>query len=122
MSAFLKEHAFDEAVLNSIMFHPAWLGHISGLKAEKMLRGRNKPYLYVLRAGEHEMEYYATFVDHDLTISHRPFVITIGPEGWYHENGGGGGPYKEKTINDIIHLIMHCEKNECTPLINFQTN
>jgi hypothetical protein len=97
---------------------PAWLGYVSGLKAEKMLRNRHKPYLYVLRAGEYEMEYYVTFIDADLAIRHQPFVITIQPEGWYCENGGGGGPYKDATIDDIIHTIIYCKQGEASPLIN----
>jgi hypothetical protein len=99
-----------------IELSPAWLGYVSGLKAEKMLRNRHKPYLYVLRAGEYEMEYYVTFIDVDLSIRHQPFVITSCPEGWYCENGGGIGPYKDDTIDEIIHHVIHCKQGEASPL------
>jgi len=101
--------------------HPAWIGRVSGLKAEKLLRGRKTPYLFVLRAGECEHDYYVTFVGHDFSIHHQPFVLTTKEEGWFFEQGGGGGPFVEATIDDVIHLIMHCGKNDCTPFMNFES-
>lgn len=112
-------------VRNEIELHPSWLGHVSGLKAEKLLRNRKQPYLFVLRSGEHEDEfdtdYYITFIDSDLSIKHQPFVITVAPEGWYYENGNSGGPFtNDISIEEVLHLIMHCHKDQCTPLINFR--
>jgi hypothetical protein len=113
----------DNSINFEIQSHPTWLGTISGLKAEKMLRGK-KPYVYVLRAGENlennETDYYVSFVLPDLSIRHQPFVITVASEGWYYENAGPGGPYINKSIEHVIHLMMHCEENECKPLINFE--
>lgn len=106
--------SFDQ----EIQEHPAWLGKVSGLEAEKMLREK-KPYHYVLRAGEFALEYYVTFAHADGTVRHQPFVITIAQEGWYYENGGVNGPYTEATIGEVIYQIMHCEEDECEPLINF---
>lgn len=115
MSALLNETI---NIIQDIEMHSAWLGHIGGLAAEKMLRNRNIPYLYVLRAGEHKMQYYVTFIHEDLTIRHQPFVITMMPEGWHVEQGGAYGPFKHATIDDVIARIMHCE-GEATPLVNF---
>lgn len=114
------------SIKDEVENHPSWLGHISGLRAEKLLRNKKQPYLYVLRAGEchgeWESDYYITFIDSDLTIRHQPFILTVAPEGWFFENGCGGGPFKNSTsIEEVLHLIMHCEKGACTPLINFQT-
>lgn len=107
----------------NITYHPAWIGRVSGLKAEKLLRGRKTPYLYVIRAGELENElesdYYITFVKPDFTIMHQPFVITNAEEGWYYENGQGGGPFQySTTIDDVVHLIMHCSKDCPMPFIS----
>lgn len=117
MSALLEQPI---TILSTIRLHPAWLGHVSGLKAEKMLRGRNLPYLYVLRDGEFPGEYYVTFLHADLTVRHQPFVITVDIQGWYYENAGGGGPYTDETIDHVLHLIMHCQKGQNTPFLNFQ--
>ena len=29
-----------------------------------------------------------------------------------------GGPYVNQTIDEVLHLIMHCEADECIPFIN----
>lgn len=94
----------------------AWLGHISGLKAEKMLRGHQNPYLYVLREGEHEGDYYVTYVLPNQRIFHQPFVISETETGWYYENSGGSAITAETRLDEILHLIMHCEKGQCHPL------
>lgn len=108
-------------VINSIHFdiqlHPAWIGRVSGLSAEKLLRNRDIPYLYVLRKGEMEMDYYVTFIDADLNICHRPFVLTQTVEGWHYENGGFAGPFMDETIDVVLYKIMHCQEGECTAFI-----
>jgi hypothetical protein len=120
MSTLLQLFA-EYSINQEIERHPAWLGPISGLKAEKLLRGRKKPYLYVLRAGEGEREnetdYYVSFIIPDFSIKHQPFVITVTSEGWYFENAGIGGPYTHASIDDVLHLMMHCPKEACLPLI-----
>jgi len=121
MTAILKDTCHSH-INEEFIHHPAWIGRMSGLKAEKMLRGFRHPYLYLLRGGEYQREsetdYYVTYVSTDFSIKHTPFVITVGPEGWYYENAANGGPYSSQTsIDDVIHLIMHCEKEECTPMI-----
>lgn len=115
MTALLEFTA--SSIEQDIINHPTWLGRVSGLKAEKMLRGKKTPYLYVVREGECEGDYYVTFVLPDLSIKHQPFVITVAPEGWYYENVQGGGPYTEASIDDVLYLIMHCKKGECVPYI-----
>lgn len=102
-------------VENDIRSNAAWLGYISGLKAEKMLRGHKAPYLYVLREGEHEGDYYVTFVLPNQTIFHQPFTISATETGWYYEQGGGGPLTIESRLDDVLHLIMHCEKGQCHP-------
>lgn len=96
--------------------HKAWYGNVSGLVAEKMLRGRKTPYLYILRKGEHEADnkadYYVSFILPDLSIRHQPFIITVTPEGWEWENTGGGPCSAEASIEDVLHLMMHCDKSQ----------
>ena len=89
---------------------------MSGLKAEKLLRGRKRPYLFILREGENAGDYYVTYILPDFSIQHRPFVITVNDEGWSYANTSPGGPFADATIDDVIHLIMHCHKEECSPL------
>lgn len=118
MSTLLKEHTnYLSSIEQEIANHPAWHGAISGLNAEKILRGRKTPYLYLLRAGENEMDYYITFLRPDLSIEHRPFVITVTPEGWHYENCSAGGPFVDASIDDVLHLIMHCSKGANHPKV-----
>ena len=119
MSAILNQLCYTCVENPEIEQNASWLGKTSGLTAEKMLRGINKPYLYVLRAGENESDYYATFIHADGTIRHQPFVITFSDHGWCYEQGGYGGPFINKKIDEVVHMIIHCEEGECTPLINF---
>ena len=60
MLAILHESLIT--VEQDIQFHPAWIGLVSGLKAEKVLRNKKIPYLYLLRGGETEHDYYVSFV------------------------------------------------------------
>ncbi len=116
MSAIIQNIS-NQQIHDEIKTHPAWRGSISGLKAEKMLRGQ-APYLYILRMGhfenEYEVEYYATFVHSDGTVRHQPFVITSTRESWIYENGNVGSPHEHgsSSINDVLHLIMHCSQEE----------
>jgi hypothetical protein len=119
MSATLKKLA-EFSILQEIQSHSAWYGNISGLSAEKMLRGRKTPYLYILRKGENETkketDYYVSFILEDLTIRHQPFVITLASEGWYYEQGGPGGPFVDTSIEDVLYLMMHCNQGQPKPL------
>ena len=125
MSAIAKKMN-DCSIFNEIESHSAWKGHISGIHAEKMLRGKNTPFLYVLRAGEHEkdqeVDYYITFIDADLKVRHQPFIITTTSQGWCFEQGGAGGPYPKASINDVIHLIIHSPKGAPVPFTRFAEN
>jgi len=122
MTAYLKSTSnlllLKCPVEQDIRANTAWQGSLSGLKAEKMLRGYKTPYLYVLREGENDGDYYVTFILPDLTISHRPFIIGMTETGWYYENTGGGPISAETNLEDILYLIMHCQKGECFPLIS----
>lgn len=117
----LLETSFS-TINEEIQEHSAWKGWISGLAAEKMLRGNPVPFTFLLRGGEqvreNETDYYVTFVLPDLTIKHQPFVITLNPEGWYYENMFSGGPFLNESIDDVVYLIMHCNKDEAVPFIS----
>jgi hypothetical protein len=125
MTALLQELAemSSTPIKQEIEQHPAWIGNVSGLNAEKLLRGHQKPYLFLLRSGEtaneSQTDYYISFLLPDLSIKHQPFVITITAIGWYFENICAGGPFTEASIDDVLHLMMHCHKDECTPLVQF---
>lgn len=122
MNVALKEHTskntYKHAVTEEIETHQAWHGHMSGLVAEKLLRGKNTPYLYLLRSGEHEGDYYVTYLLPDLTVKHQPFIITSTSEGWHCQNGGNFGSLTTASFDDILHLIMHCGKLEPKPQIS----
>ena len=116
MLAFLSPSLITvEEIIES---HPAWIGHVSGWKAEMVLRNKKVPYLYLLRGGETEGDYYVSFVSPDLTIKHTPFIISITQGGWYCQNGHVSGPFINKTIDHVIHSIMHCDSDECVPFID----
>lgn len=112
----VNETMFQASHINdNISSHPAWIGKVSGLYAEKMLRG-SLPYTYVLRGGEtsseYEQDYYVTFALPDGSIKHQPFVITITEDGWCWENHGNGGPHIHEGIDHVLNLIMHCDKDQ----------
>lgn len=118
MTLSLKEHTntplYETSVFEEIETHVAWQGHISGLEAQKLLQGKKTPYLYILRKGEFEGDYYVSFIAPDLTIKHQPFAIFTTAEGWHFQNVGGGGPFTTTCFDDVLHLIMHCGKLEPT--------
>ena len=121
MTAILKEHTrestYQAPVIQEIEIHQAWHGHISGLEAQKLLEGEKTPYLYILRKGEFERDYYVSFLDSNLKIVHQPFAITINSEGWDCQNGGNWRNLTTASFDDILHLIMHCGKLEPKPHI-----
>lgn len=112
----------EGSVIDDMKRHAAWWGDLPGLNAEKVLRAKRTPYLFLIRQGERsarqdQFNFYVTFVQADLTIKHQPVVITLAEEGWYYENGGGGGPYVDASIDDVLHLVMHCQEDQCVPLV-----
>ncbi len=102
-------------VLEEITHDVAWKGMVSGLQAEALLKGQ-KPFVYLLRAGERDSNFYVSFVGADYSLRHQPFEIVITPEGWYCINGAIGGPYGNMMFSEAIHTIMHCLPTECSPL------
>ncbi len=120
MSAILNKRE-DFTIFEGMESHPTWQGNIPGLDAEKLLRGKKVPFLFLIREGEsskieNQRNYYITFVMQDLSIKHQPLVITVGDDGWCYENTRPGGPYTNLSIAPVLHLIMHCEEGEPTPL------
>lgn len=108
-------------IFTQVENHPSYHGDVPGLIAEKMVRGKT-PFKFMIRQGERstdkdEKNYYVTFMLPDGSVKHQPLVITMGPLGWSYENCKPGGPYKQESITDVLHLIMHCQENECIPLI-----
>ena len=124
MSTILQQERSNECsagsyIIQDIEAHPAWRGRLSGLEADKLMRGGKIPYRYILRAGEYEGDYYVTYLLPDLSIKHQPFVINLTNDGWCFENTTPfAGPFTEAVIDDVIHLIMHCRKYACTPKAN----
>ena len=102
-------------VIEEITHLPSWQGMISGLQAENLLKGQ-KPFVYLLRRGEYESNFYVSFVGADYTLRHQPFEIVMTPEGWHCINGVGAGPYGNMLFIEIVHNIMHCLPHDCSPL------
>lgn len=102
-------------VIQSILEHSAWYGEIEGLRAEKLIRGK-EPFTYLLRQGEASKDevwnFYVTFILADGSVRHQPFVITLNPEGWYFENICSGGPFSYGGVDAVLHRIMHCGKGQ----------
>jgi hypothetical protein len=114
MIQVLSKHA-RHPIYEQIESNSVYVGLIQGLKAEKMLRGQ-KPYTYIIRAGETENDYYVTYVDANSNVRHQPIEVTILNEGWQCENMFPYGPYTEEVVfMDVLHKVMHCEKDEATP-------
>ena len=114
----------EQTVFQGIENHLAWQTVVCGLEAEKMLRGKKTPYLYILREGEKSnagnvRNYYITFILPDMSIKHQPIIVTIDDDEWYCEQGGGYGPMPSVTgIDDILHLLMHAPKDAPKPFIS----
>lgn len=115
MSVIFNEKS-QKVLEPEVEFHSAWHGNIPGLHAEDKLKGK-KPFTYILRKGEVSLNYYVSFILPDLTIKHQPFVITLTSNGWYSRNGSGSGPFINQSIEEVIHLIMHCNTEDCIPLV-----
>lgn len=105
--------------------HSAWFGRISGLSADKMLRNKKIPFLFILRAGECDegdrTNYYLSFLLKDLSIRHHPFVITATAERWYCDDAANAGPYTDTSFENVLHLMMGCQSGDCIPFKNAKT-
>jgi len=122
MSAILNKHE-EFTIFERMECHPTWQGNVPGLDAEKLLRGKHTPFLYLIREGEpsndvNKRHYYVTFLMSDLSVKHQPLIITAGQNGWRYENHGAGGPYKELSIDSVLHCIMHCEEGQPVAFLN----
>ena len=122
MSSMLKNKVEEFTIFQTMECHPTWHESIPGLVAEKKLRGLKTPYVYLLRKGEpstnsNEEHYYVTFTLPDGSVKHQPLILTVEAAGWCFENTQPGGPYKNTSIDDVLHLIMHCQKGECVPFV-----
>lgn len=120
MLSSLREDHPQAPIELEIQNHPAWLGRVSGLKADKMLRGQKRGFLYILREGEQKGNYYISYTLPNLTIKHQPFNLNFTSEGWSYENSNSAGLYAGATIDEVLHLIMNCEKSECLPLVQLE--
>lgn len=123
----LEEVSNLNIIFDEIHGHTAWYGNITGLNAEKLLRPwRHIPFMYLLRKGEHSDEdlvnYYVTFVGADHSIRHQPFTVKVTAEGIYYENYVPYAPTTSTQIDDMLYLIMHCDKHACVPLVNAATS
>ncbi len=95
--------------------HLAWHGKMAGLEAQDILQD-HAPHVYLLRAGELPSHYYVSFVCEDKMVQHVPFMIRVTPHGWFCRNSSGSGPFMRQTIDDVVHAIIHCEKESLRPL------
>jgi hypothetical protein len=116
MSASLNINS-DKTIFQEMTTHVAWVGEVSGLTAEKMLRGKT-PYLYVVRAGEkskkaNEENYYVTFVSSDASIRHQPITISENDGVRHFENTGS---FIARSFDEVLHLMLHCKEGQCSPL------
>ena len=113
MSILFKEQFCpDSYIVDEIENHPAWHRSISGLEAEKLLKAKKIPYLYLLRTGECRMNYYVSFVHPDGSIRHQPFLITMGSGVWSFTNGSPSPLFKEETFADVLNQMVYCKKEE----------
>ncbi len=99
----------------SIQNHMAWCTNVTGLESEDLLKG-HPTFTYILRVGEKPSNYYVSFLQPDGLVKHQPFVIRYLDGAWYYRNYKTAGPFENQTIDDIVHMIMHCDRSECRPL------
>lgn len=99
----------------SIQQSACWYDDVTGLDAEDVLKGK-KAYTYLLRAGEKAHNYYVSFVEPSGFIKHQPIAIKYFGDAWFCRNWLDHGPYTIECIQDIVHRLMHCEKEEAQPL------
>jgi hypothetical protein len=115
ISTFATSAPFAWAQKNEVQMkaHSAWQGDISELSSEKLLKGQPS-FTYLLRQGENE-HYCISFVKPGGSIEHYGFILEVNQKGYYFRNGVTSGP--KEVINDLISVVMHCNPDECIPLI-----
>ena len=112
--SIMTDQMYVNEVEQQLHLHPAWQGSLAGLYAEDKLKGQ-APFTYLLRSGEIDSHYYVSFVLPDGSIKHQPFLIKVTSGGWFCRNGYVVGPFLNMPFQEILHLIMHCEKSDCIP-------
>lgn len=105
----------DFTIEESIQENACWYDNVTGLDVEDLLRGE-KAYTYLLRDGEKAHNYYVSFVEPSGFIKHQPIAIKYFGDAWFCRNLQIHGPYTSENIQDIVHKLMHCEKEEVQPL------
>lgn len=94
--------------------HPAWYKNISEVESENLLKDK-APFTYLLRSGkEQPYSYFISFVKEDFSIKHQFFVLELVKKGWQYRNGATSSP--QENVNDLIPMMMHCDRNSCIPL------
>ncbi len=117
MSIMTKTIDVEYPIQEEIESHPSWQGNITGLNAEDLLNNK-PPFTFLIRKGEHPMNYYVSFVQRDGAFKHQPLLIMLTPHGWSYRNALKSIPSALPFVN-FIHLIMHCNKDECKPLTSY---
>lgn len=107
LQAWVKEKQVE------IHQHPAWHGALTQQEAESLLKNQ-APYTYLLRSTADPKQFYLSFIQPDLTSDHRFFVMQNETLGWFYQNAN---PHEAGLLQDLIPEIMHCSKEECSPLI-----
>ncbi len=97
-----------------IQQRPEWHGILSEVDAEKLLK-QQPPNTYLLRGTHQQDKFYLSFVQSDLKIEHRYFMMDDRKKEWFYKNGD---PHHITSIQLLIPGIMHCQPYECIPLKN----
>ena len=97
-----------------IQQRPEWHGILSETETEERLKG-HLPKTYLLRGTDQQNKFYLSFVESDLKIEHKYFMLENGKKKWFYQNGD---PYRLTSIDELIPQIMHCQIDECTALKN----
>lgn len=91
-----------------------WHGILSEAEAEERLK-QHPPKTYLLRGTDQQDKFYLSFVQDDLKIDHRYFMMDNRKKEWFYQNGD---PHHSTSIQLLIPQIMHCHAHECLPLKN----
>ncbi len=103
-----------QAMMDEMISHPAWLGDMTGVEAETLLR--QKPsFTYLLRQGEKGDHFYLSYVN-GTNFIHLPITILYSTHQWFYQNSY---PHFAKDLVTFIPDIMHQEAAECHPLEQF---
>lgn len=97
-----------------IQQRPEWHGVLPEAEAEERLK-QHLPKTYLLRGTDQQDKFYLSFVQADLTVEHRYFMMDSKKKEWFYQNGD---PHHMTSIQQLIPEIMHCQSHECIPLKN----